>query len=278
LLLGAIFALTGSLVGPLLAHAIVNAANLTWLRDHDPAYRAATLVRDPSAGSAVRHRDGPKAARALFDWTDEPDMSRRWSISAMPTRSGVPTGRLLYRPSDVVGYVVVQHDRTGELRIVEDGWSSDSIAAGAFEPDEALRAFRLANTSVPHGCELGPWGPGITLFRREPLPGSLGDWSPLEPAWLSPSATRYSESDISQVVDETCCAPPQDAPRIDWSARADIATPELTALVRARHPDFVTGHVGALQRPWNVHPAGSPVYAPREDLSGGFVVVDLPPA
>jgi len=34
--LGAIFALTGSLVGPLLAHAIVNAANLTFLRDHDP--------------------------------------------------------------------------------------------------------------------------------------------------------------------------------------------------------------------------------------------------
>ncbi|MFT3774898.1 MAG: CPBP family intramembrane metalloprotease [Minicystis sp.] len=38
LLLGAIFALTGSLVGPLLAHALVNAANLTYLRDHDPAY------------------------------------------------------------------------------------------------------------------------------------------------------------------------------------------------------------------------------------------------
>jgi membrane protease YdiL (CAAX protease family) len=38
LMLGAIFALTGSLVGPLLAHAIVNAANLTYLRDHDPAY------------------------------------------------------------------------------------------------------------------------------------------------------------------------------------------------------------------------------------------------
>jgi len=34
--LGTIFALTGSLVGPLLAHAIVNAANLTFLRDHDP--------------------------------------------------------------------------------------------------------------------------------------------------------------------------------------------------------------------------------------------------
>jgi hypothetical protein len=38
LLLGAIFALTGSLVGPLLAHAIVNAVNLTYLRDHDAAY------------------------------------------------------------------------------------------------------------------------------------------------------------------------------------------------------------------------------------------------
>ena len=37
-LLGAIFALTGSLVGPLLAHAIINAVNLTYLRDHDPAY------------------------------------------------------------------------------------------------------------------------------------------------------------------------------------------------------------------------------------------------
>lgn len=34
--LGAIFALTGSLVGPLLAHAVINAVNLSYLRDHDP--------------------------------------------------------------------------------------------------------------------------------------------------------------------------------------------------------------------------------------------------
>jgi len=34
--LGVIFAVTGSLVGPLLAHAVVNAVNLTYLRDHDP--------------------------------------------------------------------------------------------------------------------------------------------------------------------------------------------------------------------------------------------------
>jgi uncharacterized protein len=34
--LGAIFAATGSLVGPILAHAVVNAVNLSYLRDHDP--------------------------------------------------------------------------------------------------------------------------------------------------------------------------------------------------------------------------------------------------
>jgi hypothetical protein len=34
--LGGIFALTGSLVGPLVAHAVTNAVNLTYLRDHDP--------------------------------------------------------------------------------------------------------------------------------------------------------------------------------------------------------------------------------------------------
>lgn len=34
--LGSIFALTGSLVGPLLAHAIVNAVNLAFLRAYDP--------------------------------------------------------------------------------------------------------------------------------------------------------------------------------------------------------------------------------------------------
>jgi membrane protease YdiL (CAAX protease family) len=41
LMLGSLFALTGSLVGPLLAHAVVNAANLTYLRDHDAPYPAA---------------------------------------------------------------------------------------------------------------------------------------------------------------------------------------------------------------------------------------------
>src|SRR5262245_57607309 len=122
-------------------------------------------------------------------------------------RSALPTGRLLYRASDpeVTRFVVVQHDRTGELRIVEDGWSPGSDAAGPFEPGDVLRAFRLANTSVPNGCELGPWEPGITLFRREKLPGHPDDWSRLDPAWLPPSVTRYGESDVDHVVNETCC-------------------------------------------------------------------------
>ena len=37
LLFGGIFALTGSLVGPLLAHAAINHSNLRFLRDNDPA-------------------------------------------------------------------------------------------------------------------------------------------------------------------------------------------------------------------------------------------------
>lgn len=47
LVLGTIFAATGSLVGPLLAHAVVNAVNLGYLRDHDPEENSAQrrLVR-----------------------------------------------------------------------------------------------------------------------------------------------------------------------------------------------------------------------------------------
>jgi membrane protease YdiL (CAAX protease family) len=40
---GAIFALTGSLVGPLTAHALVNGYNLVFLRDHDPGLKPRRL-------------------------------------------------------------------------------------------------------------------------------------------------------------------------------------------------------------------------------------------
>src|SRR5262249_732482 len=43
LCLGAIFVLTGSLVGPIAAHAIVNGYNLTFLRDYDPAPKVRRL-------------------------------------------------------------------------------------------------------------------------------------------------------------------------------------------------------------------------------------------
>ncbi|HEY1692611.1 MAG TPA: CPBP family intramembrane glutamic endopeptidase [Polyangiaceae bacterium] len=40
---GGVFVATGSLAGPVVAHAIINAANLRFLRDNDPAPRARAL-------------------------------------------------------------------------------------------------------------------------------------------------------------------------------------------------------------------------------------------
>ncbi|MGH7297620.1 MAG: lysostaphin resistance A-like protein, partial [Polyangiaceae bacterium] len=51
LVFGCMFAATGSLLGPIVAHAIVNGANLRFLRDNDPAPRrrplGGLLRRDP---------------------------------------------------------------------------------------------------------------------------------------------------------------------------------------------------------------------------------------
>jgi membrane protease YdiL (CAAX protease family) len=43
LALGAIFAGTGSLVGPLIAHAVINGFNLQYLKSHDPQPQRRTL-------------------------------------------------------------------------------------------------------------------------------------------------------------------------------------------------------------------------------------------
>jgi hypothetical protein len=59
-LLGSLFAATGSLVGPLLAHAIVNAANLAYLRDFAPDPLAKNGARSDAAAAAVR--GGPRPA------------------------------------------------------------------------------------------------------------------------------------------------------------------------------------------------------------------------
>ncbi|MCC6214715.1 MAG: CPBP family intramembrane metalloprotease [Polyangiaceae bacterium] len=52
--LGALYALTGSLWGPVVAHALVNAVNLAFLRDHDPHALERTgpgLLRLPRHGA-----------------------------------------------------------------------------------------------------------------------------------------------------------------------------------------------------------------------------------
>ncbi len=51
LLLGGLFAATGSLIGPVVAHALVNAANLRFLRDNDPDARRRPL------GGLLRRED-----------------------------------------------------------------------------------------------------------------------------------------------------------------------------------------------------------------------------
>ncbi len=55
--LGLLFALTGSLVGCVLAHALVNAVNLVYLRDHDaepPRPSLGGLLRRPGPGLGAR--------------------------------------------------------------------------------------------------------------------------------------------------------------------------------------------------------------------------------
>lgn len=47
---GAIFAFTGSLLGAILAHALINAVNLTYLRDHDPMKKRQAPPEDRGDG------------------------------------------------------------------------------------------------------------------------------------------------------------------------------------------------------------------------------------
>jgi hypothetical protein len=57
LMLGAMFQLTGSLVGPLVAHALINGFNLQYLREHDPEPPRRSLgglLGDKELGSSPR--------------------------------------------------------------------------------------------------------------------------------------------------------------------------------------------------------------------------------
>jgi hypothetical protein len=144
---------------------------------------------------------------------------------------------------------------------------------------EALRAFRLANTLVPEGCELGPWLRGLGLFSRTRLPGHPDEWSRVEVPWLEPSVASYRRADLERVSIETCCAPARDEPRVDWTPAPPDDRATWRELVSSLHPHLRAEgvEVGVLTRPWNVHPAGSPVVATDRSLSGDFAIIDLAP-
>jgi hypothetical protein len=187
-------------------------------------------------------------------------------------------GRILYKEAGHQPFVVLRHDRSGLFFLAEDSWTERSACAGPFEPGDVLRAWRLANVRVPEGCERGPWQWGIEMLQPTPLPHAPDAWSRFEAAWLSPSVSSYSRADIDGVVNETCCAPPHDEPRVSWGkAPASVDLGELRRLAMSQCPDAADlGHAGLLERSWNAHPAGSLVLG-RSAGSSVFVVVDLPP-
>jgi len=197
----------------------------------------------------------------------------------MPRFTPIPRGRLVYRIADSEPFFVLCDDRSKRLFIVEDPWEVGSACAGPFDPNDALRAWRIANVRVPEGCERGPWQWGIRLFETGPLPDRLDAWTRFDPSWLAPSVSRYCAKDFDEVVNEACCAPPQDAPRVAWGTSvAAYEEVELRALAASRGVESrQLARLGQLERDWNAHPAGSAVFA-GTGASDGLVIVDLPPA
>jgi hypothetical protein len=189
----------------------------------------------------------------------------------------LPAGRLLYRQNGDFPYIVVRNDRCADLWLVEEGWSEDSVATGPFAPEDALRAYRIANAIVPEGCELGPWQRGLALLGKSKLPGQPSDWSPFELSWLPPTVTVYPAGSLDRLTNETCCAPICKPPRVRLFPLVGDDGAELARLVRQRHPQLDVNFGGTLDREWNLHPEGSPAFARHPDLSAGLVVVDLPP-
>jgi hypothetical protein len=65
------------------------------------------------------------------------------------TTCKMPEGRILYTPTDIFRYVIVTCTKLKGYWITNSGWSTNDDAAGPFQPTDALRAYRLANTIVP---------------------------------------------------------------------------------------------------------------------------------
>jgi hypothetical protein len=189
----------------------------------------------------------------------------------------LPEGRLLYRPLDAARYVVVVAAGIAGHWIVEAGWTKCSRCAGPFSASDALRALRLSNTLVPEGCELGPWQTGLALFPNGELPAHPNQWSCCPAAWLPPTMTLYRATSHEGFLNEKCCAPPTQFPKLRPLGVSDVEASELEH--RVSSPEYGTelGLLGLLAREWNVHPAGSPVYGATANLAHEFLVIDLPP-
>src|SRR5690606_31898265 len=136
-----------------------------------------------------------------------------------------------------------------EYWVVEEGWTSRSVAAGPFRAEDALRAYRLANTLVPEGCERGPWQTGIQMFSLKAIPVGANEWEPVEPNWLPPSVTEYEKTDFEQLSNELCCLPAINRPQVRWRAAQD---PALDDRIDAALPGRVISERGVLRREWNV--------------------------
>lgn len=196
----------------------------------------------------------------------------------------LPRGQLLHREVDYAWYGLFGRRDDPRLWITAIDLSSPERAAGPFEPHEAVRALRLANLSIPDGCELGPWQDGIGLFDVSPLPGHPREWDAIEPSWLEPSVTEYTERDITDESEHVCCAPPTAPPPVVWDDEdtEDIGwetPPNLLDFaldpIFARHPILRSARVGSLRGAWNGHPDLCMVWAPTGALRGGFFVADF---
>lgn len=190
----------------------------------------------------------------------------------------LPRGQFLYREADSPTFQLVRRIGDERLWMTALDFSATKRSAGPFEPREAVRALRLADLSIPDGCELGPWQDGLGFFPIHPLPGDLHEWSRVAPASLEPSVTRYERDDISGEKVASCCAVPTKPPRVTWdrieSAERARLEPALNR-IRARHAVLKHARMGLLKRTWNAHPKNSLVLAPTGALDGGFYVADL---
>lgn len=200
------------------------------------------------------------------------------------TSQRLPRGQFLHRELDYTRYELFGRQDDARLWITAHDLEAPERAAGPFEPHDAVRAIRLANLSVPDGCELGPWQDGLGLFEIAPLPGDPREWSPVEPAWLKPSVTTYEERDITGSPERICCAPPTTPPPVvwddedteesDWEAPPDLLDFALNPIYAA-HPHLRSARVGSLRSAWNGHPEICMVWAPSGAVGGAIVVADF---